>query len=61
VCFTKGLNCPIGAAVIGTKELIIRLKNIRKGLGGGLWHPGLLTTAADYALKHSLPDIKKDN
>jgi hypothetical protein len=37
------------------------LKNIRKGLGGGLWHPGLLTTAADYALKHSLPDIKKDN
>jgi threonine aldolase len=61
VCFAKGLNCPVGGAVIGSKELIIKLKNIRKGLGGGLWHPGILTRAANYALDHLLPEIKKDN
>jgi threonine aldolase len=46
---TKGLACPIGAAVIGSKEDVIKLTSIRKALGGGLWHPGLLTAAATYS------------
>lgn len=61
ICLTKGLSCPIGAAVIGSKQLIKELKNIRKGLGGGLWHPGILTAAGNYALDHLLPEIKLDN
>jgi len=61
ICLTKGLCCPIGAAVIGSKELITKLKGIRKGLGGGLWHPGLLTAAGNYALDNLLPEIRKDN
>ena len=54
---TKGLACPIGAVVIGNKAEIIKIKNIRKALGGGLWHPGLLTAAATYSLEHILPEI----
>jgi len=61
ICLTKGLCCPIGAAVIGPKTLITKLKNIRKGLGGGIWHTGLLSSAGIYALDNLLPEIKKDN
>lgn len=61
LCFTKGLCCPIGGAILGSRENIRRLKNIRKGLGGGLLHTGILTNAVDYALDHLLPEIRKDN
>jgi threonine aldolase len=47
---TKGLACPIGAVVTGSKSDIAKMKSIRKALGGGLWHPGLLTAAASYSL-----------
>lgn len=55
ICFTKGLCCPIGAAVIGPKDIVRRLKGIRKSLGGGIFHTGLLTTGAEYAIDNLLP------
>ncbi len=61
LCFTKGLCCPIGAAIVGSRDNIKRLKNIRKSLGGGLLHTGILTNAIEYALDHLLPEIKLDN
>jgi threonine aldolase len=61
ICLTRGLGCPIGAVVIGSISEIVKIKNIRKALGGGLWHPGLLTAAAAYSLQHILPEIPKDN
>lgn len=61
ICLAKGLGCPIGACVVGSKAEIVKLKSLRKALGGGLWHPGLLTAAGAYALEHILPEIPKDN
>jgi threonine aldolase len=61
LCFTKGLCCPIGGAILGTKEHIKRLKSIRKSLGGGLMHNAILSNGIEYALDHLMPQIKKDN
>jgi len=59
--FTKGFCCPIGAAVLGSVDHIRRLKNIRKSLGGGMLHTGILTNGMGYALDHLIPEFKKDN
>ena len=61
VCLSKGLCCPLGAIMVGSHADITKLKHIRKGLGGGIWHLGLIAAAADYALENMLPVIKKDN
>ena len=61
ICFTKGLCCPIGAIVIGNKDDIIQMKQLRKGLGGGIWHTGIIAAPAAYAIKNLLPEVKKDN
>lgn len=50
ICLTKGLCCPIGSIVIGPTEFISRLKSVRKGLGGGIWHNGLLSIGGLYSL-----------
>ena len=53
--------CPIGAAVVCNKENVLRLKNIRKSLGGGVLHSGILSNSFEYALDNLLPEISKDN
>ncbi|XP_031505881.1 uncharacterized protein LOC116268317 [Nymphaea colorata] len=44
MCFTKGLCCPVGGAILGTREHIKKLKSIRKSLGGGIMHTSILST-----------------
>ncbi len=61
LCFTKGLCCPIGAALVCSKENVKKLKNIRKSLGGGILHSGILSNGIEYALDNLLPEVKKDN
>lgn len=61
LCFTKGLCCPIGAAIVCSQEHVQRLKNIRKSLGGGILHSGILSNSFEYALDNLLPEISKDN
>lgn len=47
--------------MVGSQADITKLKHIKKGLGGGIWHTGLIAAAGEYALDHMLPTIKKDN
>lgn len=61
LCFTKGLCCPIGATVVCSKDHVQRLKNIRKSLGGGVLHSGILSNSFEYALDNLLPEIGRDN
>lgn len=34
-CLSKGLGCPIGSVLLGTKEFIQQARRLRKALGGG--------------------------
>lgn len=53
ICFSKGLGCPMGSAIVGPKELIEGdAHRLRKALGGGLRQVGVVAAAVIYALEH---------
>jgi len=61
VCFSKGLGCPVGSVLLGTKENIKRARRFRKVLGGGMRQAGYLAAAGIYALDHHLNRLEEDH
>jgi threonine aldolase len=61
VCFSKGLGAPVGSALCGSRELIVRAHRIRKMAGGGMRQAGLLAAAASYALEHHVDRLAQDH
>ena len=41
-CLSKGLGCPIGSVLCGTRDFIERARRVRKMLGGGMRQVGIL-------------------
>ncbi|KAK1759752.1 alanine racemase [Echria macrotheca] len=48
--FAKGIGAPIGAAVVGSSEVIRRVKRLRQSIGGGVRKAGVLAAAAMEAV-----------
>ena len=46
VCFSKGLGCPVGSALVGPAAFLERARRFRKMFGGGMRQSGLLAAAA---------------
>ena len=61
VCLSKGLGCPVGSVLVGSKELIDRALRIRKILGGGMRQAGYLAAAGIYALDHHIERLEEDH
>lgn len=61
VCFSKGLGCPVGSMVIGSREAIGRARRLRKALGGGLRQAGILAAAIEFALDHLVERLAEDH
>ncbi len=61
ICLSKGLGCPVGSLLIGSKADIKRSKRIRKVLGGGMRQAGFLAAAGIYALDHQVDRLKDDH
>tara|TARA_Y100000782_G_scaffold112690_1_gene143509 strand:- start:2823 stop:3842 length:1020 start_codon:yes stop_codon:yes gene_type:complete len=61
ICLSKGLGCPIGSLLIGSKEFIKEAKRVRKVLGGGMRQAGYLAAAGIYALDHHVERMKEDH
>ena len=61
VSFSKGLGCPVGAALAGPHDLIKEGWSVRKRLGGGMRQSGILAAAGVYALDAHLPRIAEDH
>jgi len=61
VCLSKGLGCPIGSVLIGSKEFIKESRRIRKVMGGGMRQVGILAAAGWYALDHHIERLKVDH
>ena len=61
VCLSKGLGCPIGSVLLGTKADIKRAKKVRKVFGGGMRQAGFLAAAGIYALDHQVERLKEDH
>ena len=61
VCFSKGLGAPVGSALVGSTEFIVRAHRIRKMLGGGMRQAGVLAAAALHALDHHIDRLADDH
>ena len=49
-CLSKGLSCPVGSVIVGSKEFIARALRGRKIVGGGMRQAGILAAAGLVAL-----------
>jgi len=61
VCLSKGLGCPVGSVLVGSKEKIDSALRIRKILGGGMRQAGYLAAAGIYALDNHLDRLDDDH
>lgn len=61
LCLSKGLGCPVGSLLLGSKEFIYKARRIRKVLGGGMRQAGMLAAAGSYALDYHVERLKDDH
>ncbi|XP_067672667.1 uncharacterized protein [Haliotis asinina] len=61
VCFSKGLACPVGSIVAGTKDFIYMAQRARKALGGGMRQAGVLAAAMLTSLDTIVPRLHEDH
>lgn len=61
VCFSKGLGAPVGSALAGPKDLIVKARRVRKLFGGGMRQAGVIAAAALYALDHHIDRLAEDH
>ena len=61
VCFSKGLGCPVGSVLLGTKDFIATARRNRKAFGGGMRQAGFLAAAGMYALHNHIERLKDDH
>ena len=50
-CLSKGLGCPVGSVVVGSRDFIWRARRARKLVGGGMRQAGILAAAGLIALR----------
>ena len=61
VCLSKGLGCPVGSLVAGSRDDMVRAKRIRRMFGGAMRQSGILAAAGLYALDHHLSRLPDDH
>ncbi|MBP7725985.1 MAG: low-specificity L-threonine aldolase [Candidatus Bipolaricaulis anaerobius] len=60
-CLSKGLGCPVGSLLCGSREFIAAARRTRKALGGGMRQAGILAAAGLYALDHHVDRLAQDH
>jgi threonine aldolase len=61
ICFSKGLGAPVGSALAGSQECIMRARRLRKLFGGGMRQAGIIAAAALYALENHVNRLEEDH
>ena len=61
ICLSKGLGCPVGSVLIGSREFINKAIRVRKVLGGGMRQAGYLAACGIYALNNNIERLKEDH
>ena len=60
-CLSKGLACPIGSLVLGSKDFVGRAKRVRRCLGGGMRQAGIVAAAGLVALETMVERLATDH
>lgn len=58
---SKGLGCPVGAVLAGSKDFIARALRWKHALGGAMRQTGIIAAAGIYALKHNVQRLAEDH
>ncbi|OYT69232.1 MAG: low specificity L-threonine aldolase [Armatimonadetes bacterium CP1_7O] len=61
VAFSKGLCCPVGSVVVGSRAFIREAHRVRKLLGGGMRQVGVLAAACLVALDTMVDRLAEDH
>ncbi|KAJ2644977.1 Threonine aldolase [Coemansia sp. RSA 1694] len=57
LCLSKGMGCPVGALLVGSRRFIEKARHFRKAFGGGWRQAGILAAAGLYAIEHVWPTM----
>lgn len=60
-CISKGLSCPIGSIIVGSRDFIQRARKTRKLLGGGMRQAGIIAAPGIIALEKMIDRLKIDH
>lgn len=58
---SKGLGCPVGAVLAGSKEFIGRALRYKHAFGGAMRQAGIIAAAGIYALRNNIERLKVDH
>lgn len=61
VSLSKGLGCPVGALLAGSRDLVEEARRLRRLLGGQMRQAGILAAAGLHALEHHRDGIGRDH
>lgn len=61
ICLSKGLGCPVGSVIVGTKAFMEKAIRLRKVLGGGLRQSGILAAAGLWSLDNMVEQLSVDH
>jgi threonine aldolase len=61
VDLSKGLGCPVGGVLVGSRAFIDEAWRWKHRLGGALRQSGILAAAGLYALDHNIPKLAEDH
>jgi threonine aldolase len=61
LCLSKGLGCPLGALVAGSRELMHRAWREKHLFGGAMRQAGIIAAAGIYALDHNVDRLAEDH
>ena len=61
LAFTKGLGCPVGAVLAGSRDFIERAWHFKRMFGGAMRQTGVLTAMCLHALDHHVERLAEDH
>lgn len=58
---SKGLGCPVGAVLAGSREFIQDARRLKHLFGGAMRQAGIIAAAGVYALRHHVARLAEDH
>jgi threonine aldolase len=61
LCLSKGLGCPLGAVIAGSRERMAKARRYKHLFGGAMRQAGIVAAAGLYALGHNIERLAEDH
>ncbi len=61
LCLSKGLGCPLGALIAGSRDLMVHARREKHRFGGAMRQAGIVAAAGLYALDHNVDRLADDH